>query len=382
MNLKFPTEELEEESPPSILEDRMIDSLQPEYSVKISYPFVDLIRFVSTIGIVYIHTEFFITKNDPGFFHRVPHVEYYFMLRQVCKFSTICYFMLAGFLLGDKIENNQRFKYFMRRVNVIAKPYILAVAIFIIALIIDRPVNQKINLYYLLETCKDVIFYTPYWYIPNFLTCLLVVVCFAKYVRSIYFGGFLLLVTLIYTYFNVYSANHSGSHTTALFGFVFYMWLGMYIKQTGLVSKIQKLNLAMLGGIVLTIFILANYEIWYLFNYTHTTDSLNSLRVSNQLYSVAMFVLMVRWCVKKPNFGIFKPRQETYGIYLYHSFFIFFITRGVEVWLCKLYDITLLSNNVYQLIAINITNFVICYLVTTATVKLLVRYKLAYLPYD
>jgi hypothetical protein len=382
MHVQFTTENIQEQEAPVIVDAGKTNNLQQGKPEKVTYPFVDLIRFVATLGIVYIHTEFLISKSDPTFFHKVPHVQVYFIFKQLFKFSTICYFMLAGFLLGDKIEGGQRFNYFKRRVNVIAKPYILAAGAFITVLILFRPTGQNINLKYILDTCKDVVFYTPFWYIPNFLTCLLVIVCFAKYARSVYFGVLLFVITLVYTYLNVYSPNHSGSHTTALFGFVFYMWLGLHIKQAGLVSKMQKLNLKVLSAVVLLIFILSNYESWYLFNYTHAHDNLNTLRISNQLYSVAMFIFMVRCCAPKPNFGILRPRQETYGIYLYHSFFVFFITRGFENWVCAKYHINLLTHNVFELVIANLLNFIICYIFTTALIKLFIRFKLAYLPYE
>jgi len=355
----------------------------PAKSDRITYPFVDLIRFISTIGIVFIHAEFFLTSNEVTFFHKVHHIEYYFLMRQVFKFATICYFLIAGFLLADKIEGNQRIKYFMRRLKVIVKPYALAVSLFILGFILDRAASQKLSGPFVIETVKYILGYTSFWYVPNYLICLLIIVSFSKYVKSAWFGAALFLMTIVYTYLNVYSVNHTSSHTTALLGFVFYMWLGIFIKKNGIVQKIQQIDPLLLIGITVLIFALSNYETWYLFNFTHTSDSLNTLRVTNQLYSVAVFALLVRLCgAKAPDFGVFRPKQETYGIYLYHCFFIFYIIPGIEKWIAKHYHVSFFSYNVFHLIAINLLNFVICYCATTLLVKFLVRYKLAFLPYE
>ena len=383
MLFQFTKRKLTESEPTVSLDVGLDNAPQPVVNTrKITYPFVDLIRFISTIGIVWIHSEFLLPKDVSAFYHKVPHIEVYFITRQLFKFATICYFLLAGFLLADKIGNNQRFNYFMRRFNTIVKPYLLAVVLFIGVSILLKPYSQKLNITYLYLVCKYVVQYTAFWYIPNFLVCLLVIVLFAKYLKSIYFGAALFLITMGYTYFNVYSQHHNGSHTTALFGFVFYMWLGMYIKTSGLINAIRKFNPVILGGVLLFIFAMSNWEIWQLFMHSNTHDCLNTLRIFNQLYSVAMFIFLVRCCGNKPNFGIFRPRQETYGIYLYHYFFIFFFIPLAEAWICKQYNLTMVTYNVYEIIAVNFLNFVICYFATTLVVKFLIRFKLAWLPYE
>jgi hypothetical protein len=346
---------------------------------KAVYPFVDLVRFIATIGIVFIHTE----APSPGqnfeaFLHHVHHVEYYLLLRQIFKFSTICYFLIAGFLLADKTLDTNPFKYYLRRLNIIAKPYLLALLIFITILVITT--MHTFQSQYVFSVIKFAAFYTPFWYVPNYLLCLLIIVGFYKYASSLYFGGLLFLITLSYSYFDVYSATHTGSHTTALFGFVFYMWLGVYIKKSNLVEKIKQISPVITGAILLLLFVLCNLETHYLFYHTHTHDSLNTLRISNQLYSVAFFVFIISLCTKKPNFGIFNPRKETYGIYLYHSFFFFFVIPYTEAWISPMFNINLVSYNIYHLLALTFINFIICYLASTAFVKLLLRFKLAYLP--
>lgn len=350
---------------------------------KTTYPFVDLVRFIATMGIVFLHSEAPLGGHEyNSVMHNVNHVEYYFALKQLFKFSTICYFLIAGFLLADKITDRSPFTYYLRRLNLIARPYLIALAFFVLTLVVNEYFfSQNVFTWsFIPAAVKLSVLYTSYWYIPNYLLCLLVIVCFAKYSRSIYFGVGLLLVTLGYTYYYVYAPGHSNSHTTALFGFVFYMWLGMYIRQNGIIDKIKKISPWTIGVALMLVFMLANFESYYLFNHDHTNNNLNTLRISNQLYSLAIFAFLVRCCGSAPKFGMFNPRNETYGIYLYHSFFSFFFIPLIETGLSSYFHINLFSYNVYQIITITIANAAVIYFATTALVKLLLRFNLAYLP--
>jgi len=350
---------------------------------EVNYPFVNLVRFIATIGIVFLHSGIPLAGNDYNVvIHKVNHIEYYLLLRQLFKFATICYFMIAGFLLADKVTEANPFHYYKRRLNILVKPYVFSFAIFIILLLIRdyALTDADFKWYDILKSMKFSLLYTAYWYVPNYLLSLLIIVGFARYIQSPYFGALLFVLTLFYTWYDVYSSHHTASHTTALFGFVFYMWLGVYIKKNNVVQKIKKLNFLYLVIVVLFTFLASNFESYYLFHYTHIRDSLNTLRISNQLYSVAVFVLLIGYCDKPLKFGIFNPRNETYGIYLYHSFFTFFVLPSVENWISYHYHISLFSYNVLGMIGMTLFNCAISYFLTTALVKILLRYKFAFLP--
>jgi hypothetical protein len=383
MNSSIPTKHSNGKINPA--EGTLLHPAEPtaEKGKEVTYPFVNLIRFIATIGIVFLHSGIPLAGNDyNAVIHQVNHIEYYLLLRQIFKFATICYFMIAGFLLADKVTGANPFHYYKRRFDVLVKPYLLSFAIFIILLLIRdyALTNEKFKWYYILTSMKFSLLYTAYWYVPNYLLSLLIIVGFAKYIQSPYFGALLFVLTLYYTWFDVYSSHHTASHTTALLGFVFYMWLGVYIKKNNLVQKIKNLNLLSVGVVLILIFLLSNCESYYLFHYTQNRDSLNTLRISNQLYSIVAFVFLVRYCDKPPNFGIFNPRNETYGIYLYHSFFTFFVLPSVENWMSYHYHISLFSYNVFGMIGMSLLNCAISYFTTTALVKILLRYKLAFLP--
>jgi hypothetical protein len=349
---------------------------------KVSYAFVDLVRFLATFGIVYIHSYVPMHGLDTNaFLHHVPHAEYYLYIKQLFKFSTICYFLIAGFLLADKSIESSPFSYYMRRLNIIAIPYLFALVLFIAALALHSYITSghHITATYVVEIAKYVMLYSPFWYVPNYLLCLLVIVCFSRYASSIYFGAVLFLITAWNTWYNVYAGN-THTHTTALTGFIFYMWLGMYIKKKNLIAGMQNAGPYITGAILVLFYILSDCETHYMFYHTHIAETLNTLRISNQLYSVAFFAFIVSCCKKPVNFGTLNPRNETYGIYLYHSFFTFILISVTEQWIGKLFGIDLFSYNVYQVTALTFISFIISYIATTALVKLLLKYKLAWLP--
>jgi len=92
---------------------------------EVNYPFVNLVRFIATIGIVFLHSGIPLAGNDYNVvIHKVNHIEYYLLLRQLFKFATICYFMIAGFLLADKVTEANPFHYYKRRLNILVKPYV------------------------------------------------------------------------------------------------------------------------------------------------------------------------------------------------------------------------------------------------------------------
>jgi len=358
---------------------------QPKSSkstAKVSYAFVDVIRFLATLGIVYIHSYVPMHGLDTNaFLHHVNHAEYYLYVKQLFKFATICYFLIAGFLLADKSIEGSPFSYYFRRLNTIAVPYVLALVLFVAGLTLHRYITtgHAVTIGYVIGIVKFVMLYSPFWYIPNYLFCLLVIVCFSKYASSVYFGAVLFLLTVLNTWYNVYEGN-THTHTTALTGFIFYMWLGMYIRKKNLIAGMQKAGPLVTGTILLITYILSDWESGHMFYHTHISETLNTLRVSNQLYSVAFFAFIVSCCKKPVNFGALNPRKETYGIYLYHSFFTFIVTSVVELWLNNWFGIDLLSYNIYAVLLLTFVTFVFSYVATTVLVKLLLKYKLAWLP--
>src|SRR5690606_1487274 len=76
-----------------------------------------------------------------------------------------------------------------------------------------------------LHSTKIVYLLTNYWFIINFLICTGILLALRKHLYSIFFGFVLLLITLTYSV-NIYLEFFPPRHTMAIFGFVFFLWLG------------------------------------------------------------------------------------------------------------------------------------------------------------
>jgi fucose 4-O-acetylase-like acetyltransferase len=337
------------------------------------YPFVDYIRFVSMAGIVWAHTDIFPgTSGFLSIYSKPEQLLSYIAFKQIFKFSVISFFMISGYLLADQLRVISPMTFLMRRVGVIVTPYIIAFTLFLIFLTIQGdffiPSNAKG-----FDTIKPFfykVFYSPYWFIPVYFLTLITILVFHKYVYKIWFGGVLMLITSYYTFSEL---SQSKDHTTAFMGFVFYVWLGMFINEYKLVDRIKKWNTGLLLTLVVIAFALACYQSYSLF-LNKTIFYFNNLRFFNQVYGVLFFCLLIKICPEKPNFGILNPRKETYGIYLYHYFAVLFIIRPIIEWLNK--KGWYYGDNFLSLLFMFFCQFLFCYIITTVFVKLLNHYKI------
>jgi hypothetical protein len=346
------------------------------------YPFVSLIRFVSMIGIVWAHSIVLPGyNNERDFFNTVGHIKLYIAFMQIFKFGVICFFLISGFLLGDKIKKGDLLQYYKRRLRSTIRPYLIVLFIFITIVtyrvfIVKHDISEEHSS--LLKIINYSIFSTSLWYLPNFLIALGVILIFYKFVDSKFFGGILFTITLLYTVFSVYNIKYQFGHTWALFGYVFYLWLGIYIRQNEIIiKKIKKIKLIPLVIILIVAFALSCYESYIL--YQNYLGYFNILRVFNQFYSLVMFVFLIRICNSNPNFGIFNPKKETYGIYLYHGLFSWFLLPKIIFCLKQNNIIDLNVNSIYTFMAHHLVYFIFIYLITTLLVKMLLKYNLGYL---
>jgi hypothetical protein len=346
----------------------------------ITYPFVDLIRFISMIGIVWAHVSVFpITNSGNAELITDDYMVAFIPYKQVFKFAVLCFFMISGFLLGDKISAVNPVSYFKKRFNSTIKPYMVALCMFIALELVrihifKRHVTNSDSIIDILRLC---LFDTFFWYLPNYLICLAIILVFKRYLKSLYLGASLLCITLLYAAFTVYTTTYSLGHAKVVFAYVFYLWLGTYIRQKNLVPYIYKLNIYYVLAAVVLLFVLSSVESYWL--YKHSLNYFNILRIFNQLYSVAMFVLLVKLGSKKRTFGPFHPRKESYGIYLYHGFLIYFIIPKAVIMANEYLGIQIWSTNTWIRLLLMTAYAVICYLTTALFTKILLNLKLAYL---
>jgi len=347
--------------------------------VKRNYDFVDTIRCISMIFIVVEHSIYF----EPVNYHPVGFTAlFYTGTLQFSKFGTICFFLLAGFLIGDKFTDYTPLQYLRRRFDSTIWPWLFWSVLFIIIvnfnLIFNKllmhpdpmPQGMTTNAY-LWFYIKLTYLYTMYWFIPNFLFCIALLLIFKKHLYNYVFGTILLMCTLFYSV-NIYYTWIPAGHTTAIFGFVFFLWMGANLNKNW-----QKINAWITRTplslwIVLTIFtfVFGVAETQFLTS-LHNSDPNNSLRFSNILYSLSTFFLLLK--IRNFSFVQFlKPRETTYGVYLIHYIIVVVVMRSVF----DSFNINVNTLSPVYLLLYQLTRFLFVYSIVVTIVMLINKTKL------
>ena len=340
--------------------------------ININYPFVDWIRMISMVGIIWAHTPSF--DHDQSF-SDLDNLPLYFFFMAFFKFGVICFFMISGFLLARKINQVPPTQYFKNRVKVTLYPYLFAFALIVGLFIFKTQILNQASGYTLGSYVSFMFFTSALWFLPNYWVSLLAILSFKKYLNSAYLGLMFFTLTAIFTYFYVYT-EYARPHAHALFGFVFYLWLGYYIGRKRLHLYMENWSLALLVIAFIGCYILTSYESILLYS-NSLAEPLSILRVSNQLYSVCAFILMVRVFRKPLVSKLFNPRKETFGIYLYHMFPLAVLAFGIKI--LDKFHIDTFSNYTPLFIGWFLIKFVFVYVATLLIVKVLLRYNIGFL---
>ncbi|RYE13917.1 MAG: acyltransferase [Rickettsiales bacterium] len=345
---------------------------------KKNYGFVDAIRCIAMIAIVMEHSIHFSETT----YHPSNPIHYYIYatLFQFTKFGTINFFLLAGFLIGEKFTDYSPLQYLKRRVDSTLTPWIFwSLFYLLLHIITDIIIVYRFNkgvfdqdfTNNIIDQTKIIYLYTNYWFIPNFLCCISILLIFKQYLYSYWLGFVLLIFSLIYS-INIYYTWIEPEHTTAILGFVFFLWLGAQLNQNfesvnNWVSKTSVYVWLLLT--ILTLYLAVKEGL--LLRQIHSIDPYNSLRISNILYSIAMFFLLLK--IKNFRFvNYLKPRETTYGIYLIHYIIVGSVLS--EIFRPLKFNVTPLP--LFELIAYQILRFIIVYGVTFGLVRILNYTKL------
>lgn len=253
-------------------------------------------------------------------------------LGQLMKFGTIAFFLVSGFLMGERIDQCSSRQYFLRRLRNVFIPwclwYILGCVLKIAA---SLPPNGAggLTLAYCLSVCEDVALNTAFWFVPNLLIALAIVLVCRRFLNDVRLGLIFLMASLFYGA-NIYGDWIAVEHTKAVFGFVFFLWLGAW--SASHFAAIEKIlaripTSAMLALVIMTLG-LAIAESKFLQAYG-SIQPLNTLRVSNQIYSVvaALAIIKVR-CPVWPS--IVNVREHTFGLYLTHTAMLAMFSRAMK----------------------------------------------------
>ncbi|WP_410221956.1 acyltransferase family protein [Pedobacter sp.] len=284
---------------------------------KKNFDFVDTIRCIAMMGIVFEHSVYSGTYIFDSF--SLKHIVYISLI-QLSKFGTIAFFVLAGFLLGSKFVSYSSWQYFKRRLSTVFVPWLIWSSIFITVVLIQQYIvlKDKFDLRQLLpEKLKMTYLYTNYWFIINFLFCIGLLLIFKRFLYKWWLGVIFLLFSLTYSV-NVYFEWYTPSHTTAIFGFVFYLWLGAMLNKNWVYIE-QKLKHISYPVIIILFILSFVCSVWDSMNLINlqSSDPYNTLRISNIFYSLITIFLLL----KIKNFGFtkyLKPRETTFGVYLIH----------------------------------------------------------------
>ncbi|RKR85674.1 acyltransferase-like protein [Mucilaginibacter gracilis] len=341
--------------------------------VKRNYDFVDTIRCIAMIFIVMEHSTYF--EPDKYLPTLGLRAFFFFLSIQFSKFGTVCFFLLAGFLIGDKFTDYTPGQYLKRRLDSTIVPWLFWSVFFIVlinfnlihAKILGHPDPAGVNVYQtLINSVTTTYLYTNYWFIPNFLFCITLLLIFKRHLYSYKFGAVLFAFTLFYS-INIYFSWIRPSHTVAIFGFVFFLWLGAQIHKNWqkVNDWIDKTSLAM--WVILTVFTLGlSMAEMYLLRSLGVHDPYNTLRFSNVLYSLSFFFMLLK--IRDFKFiHYLKPRETTYGIYLIHYVM-------VSVVMTQITDP--LNLNIYQLsvpviLLFQLAKFIMVYGLTLITIWLI-----------
>ena len=160
-------------------------------------------------------------------------------------------------------------------------------------------------------------FGTAYWFVPNLLLSMALLLLFRRVHQRLWFGATLLAFSVFYG-LNIYGNWLPSRHTESMLGFVFFLWLGTYAShhQGALERWMARVSALQLGVALLFAALLAYREATVL-DRMGSIDPLNSLRLTNQIFSV-MAVLFIYKFRHATWPGFVSVRDNTFGVYLLH----------------------------------------------------------------
>lgn len=301
---------------------------------------------------------------------------------QFFKFATIAFFLIGGFLINHKFTEYTPLEYLRNRFRNTIGPWLFWIAVFIALNLAhmffmhykfgkeEVPILEFIG-----GEFANIVFYTSYWFILNFLICIAILLIFRRYIYHLWFGIILGFISLFYS-FNLYHGWIGTEHTTALFGFVFYLWLGVYINRYyEKVSKfINRISWFWIITINIILFIVADMEILFLMD-RNSADAFNTLRISNILYSISMFALLLKLGPLNKLQKSLKPRQTTFGVYLIHQILVFRLLP--EIFRPSSFNVNEMT--VFQATAYTCIRFLLVYTLSFLFVKLILRTKIKWI---
>jgi peptidoglycan/LPS O-acetylase OafA/YrhL len=299
----------------------------PLQKTREDYVFVSNVRFLSMGSVVAVHA----IEGMAGWVRADLSSPLMRATLQILKFGTIDFFLISGFLMGEGLTRRAPKDYLKRRIRTVLTPWLLWFSLFCAKTLAGDIYHGRLgfdsaaDLAFIFNQIKNCLFGTAFWFVPNLMIAICVLLICRRFLFDFRFGCLLLTLSLFY------AANvHTGwiplsGHAEALFGFVFFLWLGATASNN--FSRVQAW-LARIPASALMLVVLLTGVAAYVESEVLTSmgkvDNVNSLRVSNQIYSVAMAVTTLKAKSSLAPRGI-NVRSTTFGIYLIHTIVLSFL---------------------------------------------------------
>src|SRR5579875_2184149 len=155
---------------------------------------VDNVRFWSMFAIIAVHSLIIWgihTESRIGW-------EIQIALVQAMKFGTIGFYIISGFLLGLRVDQGSGYEYFLRRLKSVGVPWLIWASLFTLlpfaqTMLVHRGHGDTAGLEHY---ATNVLLFSPYWFVPNFLFALSMLLLLGRYLDDIRLGIALLCISL------------------------------------------------------------------------------------------------------------------------------------------------------------------------------------------
>jgi membrane-bound acyltransferase YfiQ involved in biofilm formation len=288
---------------------------------KADHLFVNNARFCSIVAVVLLHCaleERWLTLDgtSPALCR---------LLIAFLKFGTINFFFVSGFLAGERLDHQDSLQYLKRRIQNVGMPWLLWASVWF-AVVVLHDVLQNTFLVQLHQGLGaaashyafESVVKTAFWFVPNLIFALAILLFMRHWFSERVTGTILLACSLFYG-INVYRQWVPSLHMEAFCGFIFYIWLGACAARhlqavERWLARVPMPWILCAGALTLAAAIQESNILAQL----GAPDSNNTLRITNQLYSLVVVAFMLKLRVKlSPRF--IPVRETTFGIYLTHT---------------------------------------------------------------
>jgi hypothetical protein len=242
------------------------------------------------------------------------------------KFGTYGFFLAAGFLMGQRFLSGGGWQYFKDRLAKIGGPAVFWFLLCTLSTAAFRMMSRggatpDRLVYEVGEAGRHFLTTSSYWFIPNLLISTLVLVCCRRYLFDVRLGALLLTIDLGYVA-NLYVRWSPIGHGEAIFGFTFELWLGAFAAHHYAAVKSwlgRTPGWVFAAGAILlgSCSFLESRLLALLVGF----DSTDTLRLSNQLFSICVVLGIVK--LQRPVWpSWFQTRRFVFGMFLVQPLFL------------------------------------------------------------